>query len=345
MPFTAQELSNITNAVLDYHVRGDAMSQVLQDRPLFDKLINNQKNFPGGKELITWPVKGQYTTAIQGYSHDDTVGYSNPANIRRASARWYEVHAGISLTHTELKIAGISMADTSAWSQESRHSESELIVLTDLLKDKIDDMMEGWARSFTEMLWKDGTQDAKAVPGLQSFLLTSPATGTTFGIDRATNSWWRNRATLSINTATASDQNLVNTLQKEFRQLRRYGGRVDTILAGSDFMDAFEKELRAKGNYTLEGWAKSKKIDASIADLSFKGVDVTYDPLLDDLGLSKYGYALDMRRIKLRVMEGEDRKVHTPSRPPEKYVLYRAMTWTGALTCEQMNAQGVYSIL
>jgi hypothetical protein len=74
-------------------------------------------------------------------------------------------------------------------------------------------------------------------------------------------------------------------------------------------------------------------------------VDVTYDPLLDDLGLSKYGYALDMRRIKLRVMEGEDRKVHTPSRPPEKYVLYRAMTWTGALTCEQMNAQGVYSIL
>ena len=48
--------------------------------------------------------------------------------------------------------------------------------------------------------------------------------------------------------------------------------------------------------------------------------------------------------LKLKVMEGEDRKTHTPARPPEKYVLYRAMTWTGGLCAQQLNGMGVYSI-
>lgn len=345
MPFTAAEVANVSNALIDFHVRGDAMSQVLQDRPLFKKLIGSQKTFPGGKELITYPVKGQYTTQIQGYNHDDTVGYANPANIRRASAKWYEVHAGISLTLTELKMAGISMSDTSEWSTPSNHTQQELVELTNLMTDKIDDMLEGFARSFNVMLYQDGTQDAKAVPGLRSFLLDSPTSGITFGLDRAQNSWWRNRASLNIDSSTAANQNLVNTLQKEFRQLRRFGGRPDFIPAGSDFMDKFEQELRAKGNYTLEGWAKSGKIDASIADLQFKGVDIVYDPTLDDLGQSKYALVLDTRHIKLWVMDGEDRKIHTPARPPEKYVLFRAITWTGAMICDQLNAQGVYSVL
>lgn len=345
MPFSAQELANAANALLDYNVKGPAMSQVLQDRPLFDWLINSQEEFPGGKELITYPVKGDYTTTIQGYTHDDTVTYQNPANIKRASVKWFEIHAGISLTLTELKMSGISVVDSEDSADTSEHTNSEMVVLTNLLQDKIDDMMEGWARSFTSMLWQDGTQDSKAVPGILSFILDAPTTGVTFGIDRAPNTWWRNRANLLIDSSTASNNNLVNALQKDFRQLRRFGGRPDKFFAGSDFMDAFEKELRSKGNYTLEGWAKTKRIDASVADLAFKGVDVVYDPVLDDLSRSKYGYIFDSRRIKLKVMSGEDRKMHQPARPPEKYVMYRAMTWTGALCSNQLNANEVASIL
>jgi hypothetical protein len=346
MPFTAQELANVSNAVLDQHIRGAAMSQVLQERPLFKKLMSQQKTFAGGQGLITKAVKGQYTTAVQGYNHDDTVGYTNPANIRRMSAKWYELHAGIALTATELKIAGISMLDTMNMNQTTNHSQQEVIQLTNLLEDKVDDMMEGFARSFTQMLWLDGTQDAKAVAGIRSFILDNPAaSGSTFGIDRGSNTWWRNRASLNIDVSTATNQNLVNRLQNEVRQLRRYGGKPDLFLCGSDFLDGFEKELRARGNYTLEGWANKGTIDASIADVSFKGVMLQYEPVLDDLGYSKYGYMLDTKHLMLMVMDGEDRKIHTPARPPEKYVMYRAITWTGALICDQLNAQGVYSIL
>jgi hypothetical protein len=112
-------------------------------------------------------------------------------------------------------------------------------------------------------------------------------------------------------------------------------------------MDAFEKELRAKGNYTLEGWSKGGNgmIDASVADLAFKGLMLVYTPQLDDIGKSKYMYALDLKNIRLRVMEGEDEKTHAPARPAEKYVMYRAITWTGALTARQLNTSGVYSIV
>jgi hypothetical protein len=345
MPFTAQELSNIANAALDFHVRGPAHSNVIQKRPLVKALYAKKKTFPGGKEFITTPVKGVYTTTVQGFSHDDEVAYSNPANIKRAQAKWYEMHSGINLTLTELKVDGISVVDSMDSADTTKHDERELVALTGLLEDKMEDMSEGTARSMDEILWRDGTQDAKVIPGILSFILDDPtAAGSTFGIDRVANTWWRNRAELAISSATPSDNNLVNSLQVHFRQLRRYGRGPTNLFAGSDYMTAFEKELRSKGNYTLEGWAKSGKIDASMADLSFKGLEIEYCPQLDDLSRAKYLYALDLEAIKLRPMSGEWEKMHTPARPPEKYVMYRAMTSTGGLITNQLNTSLVTSV-
>lgn len=346
MPFTAQELSNIANAALDFHVRGPAHSNVIQKRPLVKALYARKKTFPGGKEFITTPVKGVYTTSVQGFSHDDEVSYQNPANIKRAQAKWYEMHSGINLTLTELKVDGISVVDSMDSADTTKHDERELTVLTGILEDKMEDMSEGTARSMDEILWRDGTQDAKVIPGITSFILDVPsAAGSTFGIDRTANTWWRNRASLAIDSTTAGNQNLVNTLQSEFRQLRRYGKGPTHMFAGSTFMSNFEAELRSKGNYTLEGWAKSGKIDASIADLAFKGIEIEYTPILDDLSKAKYCYALDLDAIRLRPMTGEWEKMHTPARPPEKYVMYRAMTSTGGLIASQLNTSGVYSSL
>jgi len=251
MPFTAEQLTNIGNAALDFHIRGGAHSNILQARPLVKALESRKKTFPGGKEFITTPVKGQYTTTVQGYSHDDEVSYQNPANIKRAQAKWYEMHSGINVTLTELKVDGISVVDSMDGAETTNHSERELTVLTGLFEDKLEDMSEGTARSMDEIFWRDGTQDSKVIPGITSFILDAPTTGTTFGIDRTVNTWWRNRANVAIDAATASNQNTVNVLQKEFRQLRRYGKGPTHMFAGSDFMDAFEKELRSKGNYTL----------------------------------------------------------------------------------------------
>jgi hypothetical protein len=67
-----------------------------------------------------------------------------------------------------------------------------------------------------------------------------------------------------------------------------------------------------------------------------------YDPTLDDLGRENFSYFMDPRHIFPMVMEGEDMKTHSPARPPEKYVLYRSVTWTGALITNKLNCHGVY---
>lgn len=344
MPFTADEVLQVENSLLDFNKKG-VTDQTKQVRPLYDSLVAKKKEFPGGKEYITMRVSGLFPVTMQGYSHDDEQSYQNPATIKQAKAKWYETSAGITMTLTELKMYGISVVDSLDSARTTTHSAAEEVALVDILQYKLGQLDEGSSRSLAEMFWRDGTQDAKAIPGITSFIVDNPAVGTRFGLDASVESYWRNRALLGIDVSTASNQNLVSALQDEFRQLRRYGSPRHEFYAGSDFLEGFEKELRSKGNYTMEGWSKTGRIDASVADLAFKGVDLVYDPLLDDLGKSKYGYVLDMNQIKLWAMEGEWMKNHTPARPADKYVMYRAITCTGGMCAGQLNTSGVYSIL
>lgn len=347
MAFSAGELSNIANAALDFYIKGDAFANTIQNKPLLNALIGKQKTFAGGKGNISIPVKGDYTTAIAGYTHNDTVSYANPANIKRAAFPWKEVHAGIAVTLSELKIDGISVADSTTGAKTVEHSDRELTAITNLLQDKLDDMGEGWARSFNSMLWKDGTQDSKQVPGIQALITDAPSTGTVGGIDRAVSTWWQNRSLVGSSkiTSSAANQTLTKTLRSEFRQLSRFGGKPDIILCGSGFLNALEDEVKEKGIYTQQGFVKNGKTDIGLPSISMMGVgEFVYDPTLDDLSLPKRAYFIDSSAIQLYVMEGEDRKTHNPARPYNQYVLYRAMTWTGGLTARQFNSSAVYEV-
>lgn len=346
MPFTVDQINNAANAAIDFHYKkGNVLTQSVQDKPLLKWMTASQKTFPGGAGNITRRVKGSYTTGVQGFEADDNVVYANPTNLKTATYPWKLHHAGITFTMHELLKNGISISDTTDGTGESEASQVEKVQLANVLQDKLEDMSEGWKRGMNLIFWKDGTQDSKVLPGILSIILDNPTSATVVGgIDQSLNSWWQNRAALSINSGKVySDQSVVQKLQKEFRQLRRYGGKPNKMLAGSDFMDWFEQELRSKGNYTLEGWA-GKKIDGAVADLVFKGVDIEYDPTLDDLGRSKYLYVFDTSTIYPMVVDGEDMKKHSPARPETKYAFYRAMTWVGGLVCDRRNTNGVYSI-
>jgi hypothetical protein len=235
--------------------------------------------------------------------------------------------------------------DTTTGKGETEHSERELTALVNILNEKFEDMAEGWDRGFNSMYWADGSSDSNLVPGIKSFIVDTPSSGLVVGgIDQASNSWWRNRASLGIDASTPSNMNVTTVLQREYRQLRRYGGNPKLWLAGSDFIEALEKELRSKGTFTDQGWMSQGKTDTGMADISFKGNKIQYDPTLDDNGEAKRLYVMDTRFIKPRVMDGEDKKRHYPARPENKYMFFRAMTWIGGLTCNKRNAHGVYSI-
>ena len=346
MSFTVQELENIANATLDHHLdRGKIYSQTIQDKPLLNMFDKKAKTFPAGKEFLTVRVKGEYTTTIQGFSHDDSVSYSNPANIKMATFPYKRIHSGIEVTFDELQRNGISISETTTGRGESRHSDREVTALADLLDDKVEDMMEGRARGMNGMFWRDGTQDSELVPGIKSFILTNPTSATIVGgIDQSTNTWWRNRVSLNLSTASPQNSTIAQALQVEFRQLKRYGSPKHMLFAGSSFLDALEKELRYNGTYTDNGWAGKGSIDISIADTEFKGMVINYDPTLDDEGEAKYLYIIDTAAIYPMYMDGERNKRHSPARPHDKYVMYRAITDVVGLVCRQRNTSGIVTI-
>lgn len=345
MAFTVDEVASIAASTIEFHKRGKAKTQQRQPRPLLDALRSRAKTFPSGKDNITLPVKGNRTPTVAGFVHDDTVSYGVIANNKRATYPWKMLHDGFKITMQEFLIDGISVTDSVTGKGERNHSDRELTALTNLITEKYDDFEDGYESGLNLMYWKDGTQDAKAVPGTLSILSETPsAAATVGGIAQNTVTWWRNRVSLAMVTTTPSDLTITNTLQNEVRQLRRHGGRPTIGLAGSAFLEALEKEYRSKGYSTMTGWNSGGKVDLGTADMAFKGIDFVYDPTLDDLSKSKYLYLIDPSSMYIMDMAGEKDVDHTPARPETQYVYYKGRTYVGGLVCDRRNAHGIYSI-
>tara|TARA_R100001463_G_scaffold19946_3_gene48865 strand:+ start:2331 stop:3386 length:1056 start_codon:yes stop_codon:yes gene_type:complete len=350
MAFQQAELDMISRAALDYFIdRGTVYSQTLQDKPLLAAMDKKAKTFPGGKGNISAAVKGVYTTTAAGYTHDGTVSYATPANIQRVNYAWKEHHAGITLTHTELKHDGISVVDSSESASTSSHTNREATMLANLLEDKLEDMMEGYSRSMNSFLLDDGSNDANALTGIQAIIKDTPGGSTTTGgLSNSTNTWWRNRASLDI-AVTSGGTELIELMHTELRQLRRYGGKPDLAICGSAFLDRLANELVKNGNFSQNGYNSRGSTDISIADIHYGGLNFVYDPSMDDLSISgkepnKRCYIIDTNKICMYYMEGEKMKRHNPARPAEKYVMYRAITSTCQLVATQLNSSGVYEI-
>src|SRR3546814_9336962 len=61
-----------------------------------------------------------------------------------------------------------SVVDSLNSESTTNHSGREMTAITNIFQDKLEDMDEGSARSFNNILWKDGTQSSKVFAGIQS---------------------------------------------------------------------------------------------------------------------------------------------------------------------------------
>ena len=353
MPFTADEISNINNSSLEAFIeKGTVFKQNVANKPMLKAFDEARGSFSGGNMFASVGVKsGQGGGSLSGYTHDDQVTYYNPTPNKRAKFGWKEHHIGLVVSHTELKIDGVDIDDTSGSQTTSKMDGREAHVLADLLDGKNEDLGEDYAKSLDLLVHGDGTSDTKALAGIRAFILDVPATGTTGGINRSANAWWRNRAATTANgnvvtSNTASGGALLQFLQKDLRLLGKYaqGGTRWRFFAGSDFYDAMEKELRANGNYTMDGFMREGAVDGGMAPLKFKGKPIEWDPTLDDLGRGKFMYVIDMKRLRLFYMNGQRMKKHNPQRPYDRYVMYNGITTTAVMVAQQLNTSLIAEI-
>jgi hypothetical protein len=359
MPFTADIIADFANGALETYIdKGKVWKQNVANKPLLDAFNKAAGKFTGGNTNVSFAVKaGQGGGALAGYSGDDQVVYYNPVGRKRARFPWKEHHIGIVVTHTELKTDGIDITENGTDQVTSDMEGREAQALINLYDEKLDDLGEDFAFSMDRLLHGDGSTDAKAFAGIQSIILDSPAAGSTGGLSRVANTWWRNRAATAANAAaggqgaitssTANGGALIQFMDKEARMRAKYknGGTKTRYFCGQDFIDAYKTELRANGNYSLNGWNEGN-VDGSMPDPKHAGLPLEWDPTLDDLGLNKRCYAIDMGRTGLRLlyMDGQRMKKHNPARPYDRYVMYSGITTTCVLIAKQLNTSGVYDI-
>lgn len=348
-------LNNLANTSLDFYTDlsndNNPVLQHIQDKPLLKFLRSGQGTFSGSKEYIDMPFVAETVTQLQSYVGDDTVTYSNPDKVKRVKFPWKETHAGLEMTETELNRNGIYVLDNSGGAQKHGNiSDSEKIQLQNLMKYKMQDMMEGVLDGLDDMFHGDGTAAATDVPGIQALIPDDPANATIGGVDLslAANAKFRNRAHCNLtgsggqdNRWDVSQMGIAQRMQAEMRQLRRFGGRPTKALAGSDFLDQLISELLEKGNYTDSGWSSSGDTNIEVADVRYGNMVFSYDPKMDDLGMVKRCYLIDPRHLKLQVLKGYDIKRRNPTRSSAKYSLLKGIQWKGAMTIDKPNTCSV----
>lgn len=349
MPFNAEQIAYAGRHVIDYYLKNDPIDQINTERPLIKKLTEGKTPYAGGLQYVVEQLRYANDSNFQSYFGDSQVSYNRKRTIQQAKYTWGSFHDGFGLNEDELAQAGITMTDD----KQAVPSDSEKVALTNLLDENMETLNLGFQQKFDLMLHRDGSASTTDIPGLDSLISTTPTVSATIGsLNQNTYSWWRNYAKTDISTVTSG--NLVNEMEIAWRECMRYGGyRPDFIICGADFLDAYRRDASLTVNRRLDKTGRGNtEVDASVDNIFFKGVPLTWDPVFDDLDdldsptieWSKRCYFVNSKFLKLRPIKGHWLVSRTPPRVYDRYVHYWALTSKAALTTSKRNAHAVLSI-
>lgn len=360
LALTSGELTQLGYTALDNFLKNDPIDQVATERPWLRKLTSMKRSFPGGKQYIVEQIRTGYDENLSWYGGDDTVAYNRRDTVRQTNFPWGGWHDGFSLNEDLLLANGITITDRNARSGGSTNSAADMLQLTNLFQENIEVLRLGCEKVFDRELHRDGTQDAKAIAGLDSLVAVDPTSGTVGGINRATsgNEYWRNNYV----AAGITQASLISSMESMWRDCMREGGAPDFILAGSDFVDDFRAAAASEiTRYTdLPRTGGNAEFDPSIKQsqggtytgLHFQGVPIVWDPIFSELDTldspvvtwEKRCYMINCKHIRLRPAAGHDMVPRTPPRNANAYVHYWGLTWKGALTMNKAQSHGVLYI-
>lgn len=358
--FTPDEIADINNGALQTYIdRGTVWKQDIANKPMLKAFDESAGSFTTGKEFVSFAVGSGYGGgSLQGYSGDDQLSYYNPTGVKRAQFPWKEHFIGMVVTMTELKYDGITVSERGVDQSPNEQPGREAQALVNLLDEKNAKLGADYTFSLDRLVHGDGSTDTKALAGIRSLILDVPNVGVTGNINRVANTWWANRAATAaygiaggqgaITSATTNGGALIEFLEKEWRQLSKYrqGPTKYQLFAGSDFIAAYLKELRANGNYSMTGWFGQNNSEGAMNEPTWKGLPIVWDPTLDDTGYAKRMYVIDVSRTGLRLMYANGQKMmkHNPARPYDRMVMYNGLSSTAVMIAKQLNTSGVYDI-
>jgi hypothetical protein len=348
MPFNTEQLAYAGKHAIDYYLKNDPIDQINTERPLIKKLMAGKQDYAGGLQYVTEQLRYANDSNFQSYFGAGNVTFNEKRTLQQAKFSWGAFHDGFGLDEDTLAQNGITVTDD----KNATASDSEVVQLTNLFKENMAALKEGFQENFDLMLHRNGSASATDIAGLDTLISTTPSASTLVGtLNQSTYTWWRNKASLAIAGA-----NLIDQMELMWRECTRYGNsQPDFILCGGSFLDAYRTQASNTVNRQHNSNGASKggvTLDASVTGTYFKGVELIWDPVFDVLDTldapatawAKRCYFINTRFMKLRPIKGHWMISRKPPRVYDRYVHYWGLTAKAALTISKRNAQAVLAI-
>lgn len=124
------------------------------------------------------------------------------------------------------------------------------------------------------LFYSNTEQGGKAIGGLQHLVADLPTSGTVGGIDRSTNTFWRNQYyDFSTESVTASSSTIQHAMNLMYLRTERGTDKVDLIVAGESYYSFYEESLQAQQRFT-----DTRKAIGGFSGYKYKDATVFYDP-------------------------------------------------------------------
>ncbi|BBE09799.1 Uncharacterized protein MCB1EB_1638 [Mycoavidus cysteinexigens] len=347
MPISQADLAELAKVSLDEYLRNIPVDNIGTEHPFLKKLLSKRKSFMGAKQNIVENVRKEYGSGFKWAYGAEPVVFNKRNTTESAAFPWRRAVDGLYLEHDRLFGNGIKVREGKRGAHKLEQNEK--VQLINLLNEQMEALRLGFLERLDIELHRDGTSSADAITGLDAIIATKPTTGIIGGINRATATYWRNYADLTLDTTAEGD--LSGKLEKAWRACIRNGGSPNFILAGSDFIDAYKQEITLTQNADA---AKPKTVDLGIGTatstgLFYKGIEIIWDPIFQTLDTletpetqwEKRCYLLNTRYLKY---SDDDMDIVTPTRPHDTLALYTMVNLRCALSTDRSNAHAVLAI-
>jgi len=222
---------------------------------LFWMRKNNRKVVLDGGAKIIVPILYGKNETVKSYSGYESLDVTPQEGITAAEFNWKQVAGSITISREE----------------ERKNSGESRIV--NLLNAKITQCQMSLQDALSAMLFGNGTGNGgKDILGMGAITADIPTSGVLGGIDRASNTWWRNQYTEGAKTSTAFDT-LLAKMRTMYNSCSKGSDHPDFIISDQSTFEGYEGQL-----VQYERFSDSDTANAGFENLKFKGAVVMFDP-------------------------------------------------------------------
>ena len=252
--------NSLVSSTLDKFMKEKITSSVIGNNALLKAMQNKGK--------IVHETGGKNFQENIAYASNSTVQFQNPTDLLNTTPQ-DEFSSAI---FAQKMLTGTDQISEKELLQNAGDSR-----IFNLLEGKRQNLMDSLRNQLGTALFSDGTgSGGQTIGGLQLLVADDPTTGTVGGIDRTTNTFWRNQV-YDFSTSAGGNASATN-IQAGMNSLYlscqvQEGSFPDLILADNNYYTFFENSLQQIQRITNTGEGK-----LGFEQLAYKSSAVVFDP-------------------------------------------------------------------